>query len=52
MLHIPYFKPVFNIADVAITLGVIFIIFSYKQFFQLEENQVDEQKEVRGNFEG
>ena len=51
MLHIPYFKPVFNIADVAITLGVIFIIFSYKQFFHLEENQVDEQKEVRGNFE-
>ncbi len=52
MLHIPYFKPVFNIADVAITLGVIFIIFSYKQFFQLEDNQADEQKEVRGNFEG
>jgi signal peptidase II len=51
MLHIPYFKPVFNIADVAITLGVIFIIFSYKQFLHLEENQDDEQKEVRGNFE-
>lgn len=51
MLHIPYFKPVFNIADVAITMGVIFIIFSYKKIFRLEENQVDEQKEVRGNYE-
>lgn len=51
MLHIPYFKPVFNIADVAITMGVIFIIFSYKKIFRLEENQVDEQKEVRGDYE-
>jgi lipoprotein signal peptidase len=52
MLHIPYFKPVFNIADMAITFGVILIIFSYKQFFHLEENQVEEPKEVRGDFEG
>lgn len=51
MLHIPYFKPVFNIADVAITLGVIFIIFSYKKIFRLEENHSDEQKEVRGDYE-
>jgi len=52
MLHIPYFKPVFNIADIAITAGVFFIIVGYKNFFKPEEKpQLAEEEEVRGNLE-
>lgn len=52
MLHIPHFKPVFNIADIAITSGVILIILGYKYFFQLDENkQGVEKEEIRGNLE-
>jgi signal peptidase II len=52
MLYIPYFKPVFNIADIAITTGVFLIITGYKHFFQTEETtQSIEKEEMRGNLE-
>jgi signal peptidase II len=52
MLHIPYFKPVFNIADMAITTGVFLIILGYKHFFQnVEDHQTVEKEEIRGNLE-
>jgi len=52
MLHIPYFKPVFNIADIAITTGVFLIITGYKHFFQTEDNPpIVEKEEIRGNLE-
>jgi len=34
MLHLPFFKPVFNIADLAISSGVILLIICYRDFFR------------------
>lgn len=48
MLHIPYFKPVFNIADVAITAGVFFIILGYKQFLQVDQPHIHTE-EIKGD---
>jgi lipoprotein signal peptidase len=52
MLHIKHFKPVFNIADMAISAGVLCIILGYRHFFQHNERpQTPEKEEVEANVE-
>ncbi|TXB63301.1 lipoprotein signal peptidase [Phaeodactylibacter luteus] len=39
--HIMFFKPVFNIADAAISTGVIYILLFQRSFFHQEDQQVE-----------
>lgn len=51
MLHIPYFKPVFNIADIAISAGVVLIILGYKQFMQVDQEPAPVEEKMKGDSE-
>lgn len=44
-----FFRPVFNFADAAITIGVFIIIVFQKSFFEEEEEELEEALEESGN---
>lgn len=46
-----FFRPVFNIADTAITLGVVLIIIFQKRYFQEEHSQEERSQEERSQEE-
>ncbi len=43
--HFMFFRPVFNIADSAITIGVITLLFFQKSFFDTEKKSVEAKEE-------
>lgn len=43
--HFLFFRPVFNIADVSITVGVLSIILFHRSFFKAEQKEDDDNKE-------
>jgi signal peptidase II len=44
--YFEFFRPVFNLADTAISLGVFAILFFQKRFFSKEEEEVEEKTSV------
>lgn len=43
--HVIFFRPIFNVADSAITIAVFLMLICYKKIMHLDENKVEEKKE-------
>jgi signal peptidase II len=44
-----FFRPVFNVADSAITVGVASILIFHRKFFSHQENAMTKNDEISGN---
>lgn len=44
-----FFRPVFNVADAAISIGFVIILFGQKTFFKEEKNETEEVEDVLEN---
>ena len=47
--YLEFFRPIFNIADSSITIGVFWLIFGYKNFFVNSQNNKEDNTEIAEN---